>query len=277
MDAEKALKVASTCALCPGVCTPSCPVHRVLRGKETSPQGIGRTAFLWLKGWLSTPLSVYECSMCWRCVEACPVENPLPALVAWARKRLEEVPGTREALERETVEAGGGVVLVLSKPGAALAERVLGVEPRPAYNTLKLLLSGAVREVLDTLAELGRVIYTDAPCLARQAEKLGVDVEFILLSFKAPSTPLRHGSYSLHIPCWARGDALFVENASRIYGSAPERVLRDTCGAALYRGRGAPWKPLLEGGGVLLTYCGPLAERLERERVRAWLVGQAVT
>ena len=281
-------RILETCLVCPGVCTPSCPVHRVLRGKETSPNGIARVLYWWQRGWLDGREAAGECSLCWKCVEECPVENRLVEAIMAARK---DGGACREELEEaeKLVEEHGSesrLFLITSRSGANLARKLLDSSGLAGAEKLGRLALSAIRKGCghELLGIIGsRSIVTDAPCILRQAEKLGYKATGLLLSSIGPAqkeTAKSIGGYVLHIPCWTSREKkqYYLDTAQRIYGSQPSQVLWGPCGAILYQGgrRNSLVAALLAeaGGRVFVTYCGLLADMLVEKGVKAVLVGE---
>ncbi len=75
------------CMLCPGYCSYICPVFRDSYVRASAPVNIARGLYRFVKYGDEKFLMVGGyCSLCGKCVETCPVKNPLPEAVKEVRR-----------------------------------------------------------------------------------------------------------------------------------------------------------------------------------------------
>lgn len=81
----------STCALCPRLCRPACPVTTGSRREAAVPAVIAAAILEWERGDLSAELAAQAatlCTDCGACQDWCLIDRPLPRLLREVRPRL---------------------------------------------------------------------------------------------------------------------------------------------------------------------------------------------
>ncbi len=93
--------VIEKCIVCPGICTYKCPIFKSTDYRAAAPVNIARAIYfqeyLDLGGLRE---SIGYCTLCGKCREACPINNPLPEAIKTLRKKLIE----SEELEFKPIE-----------------------------------------------------------------------------------------------------------------------------------------------------------------------------
>ncbi len=100
MDLEKTVL---QCMLCPGYCSFKCPVYKSSYHRASAPVNIARALYKYIK-WSKREylLNTGYCSLCGKCEEVCPVNNPLPSAISRLRR---ELTVSVNSLYREDAEA----------------------------------------------------------------------------------------------------------------------------------------------------------------------------
>ncbi len=191
MDIEEILL---QCLLCPGACTPSCPVYLGTRYTPSRPVNIARTLYRGLaKGDEKYLVTSGYCSLCDRCREACPVGNDLPSVIRIARRRLGDARARKlgeEAIYMPSPEAGEAVL-----PGM----RLKIIDTWSMYRAVsygwmeRYRLQAGYSEDVD--------VHT-GPYTIELLEKIDIKIPI--------------GRYMLHIPC--KMDRGYIERFRRVFG-----------------------------------------------------------
>ena len=83
--------IIGKCVLCPGICSYGCPVYNTTRYRASAPVNIARAIYLSMN--LNKELyseAIGYCSLCNKCMEICPINNPLPDAIKALRRELTE-------------------------------------------------------------------------------------------------------------------------------------------------------------------------------------------
>ncbi len=90
--------VIEKCIVCPGICTYRCPTFDSTKYRAAAPLNIARAIYfhsnLDREGYGK---SIGYCTLCYRCMDTCPINNPLPDVIKSLRRelrRLEELKFT---------------------------------------------------------------------------------------------------------------------------------------------------------------------------------------
>ncbi|MFT7520105.1 MAG: hypothetical protein ACI9MC_002249 [Kiritimatiellia bacterium] len=103
-----------TCALCPRLCRPACPVANATGHEAAVPSLIAAAVVRWRRGDWPSSLAAEAltlCTACGACGDHCHIHHPLPALLATARSQL-LVPPVPQALRE--LQGKGTMVAVES-------------------------------------------------------------------------------------------------------------------------------------------------------------------
>jgi len=245
MDIEEILL---QCLLCPGACTPGCPVYRATRYTPSRPVNIARALYRGLiRGEAEyLPISGY-CSLCEKCREACPVENDLPSVIRMARRRL------GEARARKMVEEA------IYTPSPDMGEA---------------LLPGTRLRLIDTWSMYRAVSYG---WMDRYRLPAGysedVDVHrgpYTVELLEKLEVRLPIGGYILHMPC--KLDRSYIESFRRVFGR--EDILLESClgggGLDLIAPRLLKMLPRIPGDKPVITQCGRAAIKMRSMGIEAY-------
>lgn len=101
-------EVIEKCVLCPGICTYRCPVFLTTKYRASAPVNIARAIYF------STYLksgdfgeAVGYCSLCNKCMETCPVGNPLPEAIKHVRRESKELEKLEFTPQEKSIYTSG--------------------------------------------------------------------------------------------------------------------------------------------------------------------------
>lgn len=98
--------------VCPGICTYKCPVFNSTKYRKAAPLNIARS--IYLQSILSGEYldkSIGYCTLCYSCMDTCPINNPLPSVIKDLRREMERF----EKVEFTPIE--GAIYTLTSRDG----------------------------------------------------------------------------------------------------------------------------------------------------------------
>ncbi|MEZ0345816.1 MAG: hypothetical protein ABWK01_04635 [Infirmifilum sp.] len=203
-------KVRNPCLYCPGICLASCPTFLESGSMLLSPLGYSRNPVLGLE----------KCAKCWRCVQECPLEFPLPETYTRSSTRVymktvKEGSPLLVAVEGLDVEYAEQLAEKL-KAGVAV---VSGLEAR--YIGGQRLEPKSAKKVSNFLA--GRDAYALSP---EASHALGI--EFLPEVLPRLGFKVKYEG-PVHIPCLLRRREQSILDSLASAGARITSVDRDSC------------------------------------------------
>lgn len=203
-------EVKKPCLYCPGICLASCPTFLESGSMLLSPLGYSR----------HLELGRERCAKCWRCVQECPLQYPLPETFysEAARVKLRIVKEgspllvSAKGLDEEYASR------LASKLGAGLAV-VEGLDQR--YIEGKPLDKSSVKAVRKALES--RVCFAVSP---EAAHSLGA--AFLPLALHSLGLKVEYEG-PVHIPCLLRSRVPEILDALKTAGARITKVEKDSC------------------------------------------------
>ena len=256
--------ILTTCIICPGVCSVSCPVYTSSGYRASQPVNIARAIFHGLRSDPKLLKASYLCTLCMACMDSCPASNPLPEAIKRARS-IYSKPSKPELLVERLIEGDGELYIAMPYKPSSIAVNMIGRASGMAVlwiDTSKLYSytsSGMDLEPPENLISMDMDVYPSDNPISWMAE----------YGFKLPIE-----GYTLHIPCKADGSRL-VEDVSRVLGrpgmvidmcigyGGLERVRPDISNEMAHR-----FSTIAKG--VVITLCGNVVQRLRRYGVEIY-------